>query len=595
MSSLPNYDLRRSIDIALRDADSLSTKLANCINQLEENGPKGVEIGENLRSSWHQPQEVSGGWTRYTEQDEDDEIIQELFGKIDADGDKSISASELKTALDKEGVPLEVGRALEDLLNREGQEPLQNISFDKFRKVIKEFPRVRGERIHWVRTLDLESELARFLKKGDIFDGLKGLKEMSESELEHHIEVVCRRFCNVLPVLLRRGLASLRSSGRPLPDAQEHINTKFSLDGAFVGKFATLDDFYSGPEALIGAPNPKVGEGMRLEHCRRSNCRRRFTTSNYNLTTWPELEWEFVVCPRDGVAYPHTPKDPAGWPPGCGWRGHCGRDAVALDAFLALPAVARAAARAGLSWEEIAALRLYTGPLFLLYNAVLRRFPARDVACLEGNAYETTIFAVASGVTKLSKVTGIPPGRRLYRGLGGMLLPRQFWEEYDECLVALAVRAPSPAAAERARAALQACVTRARPPFPLAGTLAQADLQSPAAPSALPADAEAAAPEAAAAKSYDMADSFLLLPWDGPVAAVAASGLRVVQEPAVSAGGGGAEVRLVVAAALAKFDLTEEMRGGIAAAVEAACGHETVVESVANKPRDFRGGGAWRA
>ena len=40
--------------------------------------------------------------------------------------------------------------------------------------------------------------------------------------------------------------------GRAGDAVQEHINSKFVLDGAFVGRFATLDDFFAGPEQLIG-------------------------------------------------------------------------------------------------------------------------------------------------------------------------------------------------------------------------------------------------------------------------------------------------------------------------------------------------------
>jgi hypothetical protein len=36
-----------------------------------------------------------------------------------------------------------------------------------------------------------------------------------------------------------------------------------------------------------------------------------------------------------------------------------------------------------------------------------------------------------SGVSKLSRITAIPAGRRLYRGLSGMLLPEAFWRDRD--------------------------------------------------------------------------------------------------------------------------------------------------------------------
>ena len=36
-----------------------------------------------------------------------------------------------------------------------------------------------------------------------------------------------------------------------------------------------------------------------------------------------------------------------------------------------------------------------------------------------------------SGVSKLSRTTPIPAGRRLYRGLSGMLLPEAFWRDRE--------------------------------------------------------------------------------------------------------------------------------------------------------------------
>ena len=80
---------------------------------------------------------------------------------------------------------------------------------------------------------------------------------------------------------------------------------------------------------------------------------------------------------------------------------------------------------------QVTALRLYTGPLYVLYNALLRGYPADVVRDLNGNRYETTIFVIVSGISKLSRTTPIPTGRRLYRGLSGMLLPEAFWRDRE--------------------------------------------------------------------------------------------------------------------------------------------------------------------
>jgi hypothetical protein len=80
---------------------------------------------------------------------------------------------------------------------------------------------------------------------------------------------------------------------------------------------------------------------------------------------------------------------------------------------------------------QMTALRLYTGPLYVLYNALLRGFPGDVVRGLAGNRYETTILVIVSGISKLSRTTPIPVGRRLYRGLSGMLLPEAFWRDRE--------------------------------------------------------------------------------------------------------------------------------------------------------------------
>ena len=83
-----------------------------------------------------------------------------------------------------------------------------------------------------------------------------------------------------------------------------------------------------------------------------------FTTSNYNFTTWPTLEWAFVVCPSaDLGVYPHTPTDmklwvdggeawerrhrPAGAGDGLRWKGAHGRKVWPLEEVLTDPAVQR--------------------------------------------------------------------------------------------------------------------------------------------------------------------------------------------------------------------------------------------------------------
>jgi hypothetical protein len=65
---------------------------------------------------------------------------------------------------------------------------------------------------------------------------------------------------------------------------------------------------------------------------------------------------------------------------------------------------------------------------FVIYNAVLRKWPDKIVKHLDGSTYATTIHCLVSGVTKVSRRTRIPSGLVLYRGFGGLSLPEQFYK-----------------------------------------------------------------------------------------------------------------------------------------------------------------------
>ena len=122
--------------------------------------------------------------------------------------------------------------------------------------------------------------MARMLPRGEITDGLSGLRALPDAELPALAQRIAEELAAVLPGLIERKFRELRQSAAGESAALRHVNTKFSLDGAFVGRFATLDDFHRGPEEHIGVPNPRIEEGVEAEHCRRSN------SINVSLCGW---------------------------------------------------------------------------------------------------------------------------------------------------------------------------------------------------------------------------------------------------------------------------------------------------------------------
>jgi hypothetical protein len=72
----------------------------------------------------------------------------------------------------------------------------------------------------------------------------------------------------------------------------------------------------------------------------------------------------------------------------------------------------------------------HTTPQYVLYNAVLRRWPEAEYERMKlaGNLFPTTIAVLVSAVQKIARAMKLPEGLRLFRGLGGLVdLPKEFF------------------------------------------------------------------------------------------------------------------------------------------------------------------------
>ena len=63
--------------------------------------------------------------------------------------------------------------------------------------------------------------------------------------------------------------------------------------------------------------------------------------------------------------------------------------------------------------------------MFMLYNAVLRKFPQKLIDMMKGTKYVTTVHCINSGIIKLSLATQLLP-RNAWRGSNKMKLPLEF-------------------------------------------------------------------------------------------------------------------------------------------------------------------------
>ena len=204
------------------------------------------------------------------------------------------------------------------------------------------------------------------------------------------------------------------------------LHSKFIQDPNFKGvrgKFAADELFAAGIDGIVGPLDVQYIRAMFNEHCLNAEASKQFTAWNagHEIKTTPEREWLFVVG-RDGLDKSSWTFDVERAEPVVeeGMMVE-GRNAEKLAALLRSPEVERS----HVTVAEVVALRLYTGPMYVKYNAVLR---GMAVATAGGTIYSSTVHLICSGLHKLSRVSELPKEMKLYRGNGGMALPSSFLE-----------------------------------------------------------------------------------------------------------------------------------------------------------------------
>lgn len=234
---------------------------------------------------------------------------------------------------------------------------------------------------------------------------------------------------------------NLASAALDARKSAEEMNADAVKKGAFTLSFSTDASLYwNGLSRITGSPGSQMEKPimtwMEEEHCSSVDSNEVFEVGNYGTATTSRAEWLFVVHPDQGLDILQLDE----WPGAEEARNRhdLPRTAHPLSYFRSeWEAVDRRLVAAGeqpLSEPEFIALRLYTGPLFRKYNAVLRskcgvKFLEKvfhDV-CLS-NTYATTIHVLTAAIIKLGKIV---PADLVYRAPGGAL-PKSFWHKQPE-------------------------------------------------------------------------------------------------------------------------------------------------------------------
>jgi len=207
--------------------------------------------------------------------------------------------------------------------------------------------------------------------------------------------------------------------------AQRHAKLCMDPNGLVrKGRFGDMDLFDRMLEEQVGFADVNPLRGLYAEHCISTDSHAAFSPPNApGLMCTPENEFFFVVG-KDNV-------DKAKWELKSGAQPTCGggsmvagRNNKTVAELMERPE----AKRARLRDAEIIALRLYSGPMYAVYNTILR--PGEDAAGSTSakNLYPTTIQLIVSGICKLSRVAEAPAELCVYRGLSGMALPKEFFD-----------------------------------------------------------------------------------------------------------------------------------------------------------------------
>ena len=162
------------------------------------------------------------------------------------------------------------------------------------------------------------------------------------------------------------------------PATEDELNSKFTSEGELY--FGDLSCFNAGLDATVGPPHPNLAEAMQREHTKRSDCKVWFVAGNYGVRTQSRIEWWFVADPEGKEAEAVLREEdlpPRTYPAETDNLSFCKRRyIVPLRTFDAAMAEVNAALRPmempPMRQEELIGARLYTGPLFVKYNAVMR-------------------------------------------------------------------------------------------------------------------------------------------------------------------------------------------------------------------------------
>jgi WD40 repeat protein len=323
-----------------------------------------------------------------------EQYLRDVFDRYkDASG--GLSGQSLVQALQVVEAPTipTCDQEVDDIIKQFDTDSNKTLDFGEFQQVVNETDELQAWLIE--KHLPIAADALRPLV-GRGSDQLKKLSQLSSVDIDHAAAATC----SIIPGTLQELHQELQAAFSIQSQVEADMKSDPSkFNDCYKMACGSISDFHKGLTGRVGMPHLNFKNAMRQEHCERAGCDVEFTTGNYNITTTPEQEWQYSV---ESVPCPHMGHD---------------RRIIPISELLQR----KVSQDAKLREEEVIAIVLYTGPMFQIYNTILRQYPKDKFAIFSDgdNLFSTSIFVLVSAVQKLSRFTRIPLGTLLYRGLGG--------------------------------------------------------------------------------------------------------------------------------------------------------------------------------
>ena len=310
----------------------------------------------------------------------DRNYLKQVFQDFAGTGDKALlSKSNLGNALATCGLVMSAGEVDNLFRCTCFENDATGFTLDEFECAVQRPSRIEK----WASQLSLPKILAICMSSG--LHNEEDIEKILQKK-DQDIKCIVGNFAVQIKKVL---LASVQSL---IDDVKEGC-----MDGIKEFQGGKVDDFHQPLTDRIGWPNTDFINSMEQEH--RSG--KPFKIGEREIS--PEKEYDYV-----------TRRDENSPPIGENSK----RVIPDIDALLRRQLVTGG----NLTWVEVVAVVLYTGPMKSAYNDELRK----ALPCGEKSSYSTSIFVLTSAIVKLTKLQRIPTGMRLYRGVRNVQFPNSF-------------------------------------------------------------------------------------------------------------------------------------------------------------------------